>query len=157
MSSFAFGQVKDSVLIQKGEASFYGKKFHLKMTSNGEVFHMDSLTAAHKYLPFDTWVKVTRVDTKDSVWVRINDRLPKNSRRVIDISRRAATHLKMIDKGVASVNVTVATIGEMNRLYTHFDGDAPGTIRVRVYEKPFSLPRPEPSWIWEIGKSSITN
>jgi rare lipoprotein A len=157
ISPFAFGQAKDSVLIQKGPASFYGKKFHLKMTSNGEVFHMDSLTAAHKYLPFDTWVKVTRVDTKDSVWVRINDRLPKTSRRVIDISRRAATHLKMIDKGVATVNVTVATIDEMNRLYAHFDGDAPGTIRVRVYEKPFSLRRPEPSWDWKIEKNSITN
>lgn len=77
LSSVAVGQTKDSVLIQKGPASFYGKRFHLKMTSNGEVFHMDSLTAAHKYLPYDTWVKVTRVDTKDSVWVRINDRLPK--------------------------------------------------------------------------------
>jgi rare lipoprotein A len=157
MSSFAFGQAKDSVLIQKGPASFYGKKFHLKMTSNGEVFHMDSLTAAHKYLPFDTWVKVTRVDTKDSVWVRINDRLPKNSRRVIDMSRRAATQLKMIDKGVATVSVKVATIDEMNRLYEHFDGDAPGTIRLRIYEKPFSLPRPEPSWTWEVGRNSITN
>jgi rare lipoprotein A len=153
MSSVAVGQTKDSVLIQKGPASFYGKRFHLKMTSNGEVFHMDSLTAAHKYLPYDTWVKVTRVDTKDSVWVRINDRLPKSSPRVIDISRRAATQLKMIDKGVATVSVKVATIDEMNRLYAHFDGDAPGTIRVRVYEKPFSLPRPQPSWTWELRKS----
>lgn len=157
MSSVAFGQMKDSVLIQKGPASFYGKRFHLKMTSNGEVFHMDSLTAAHKYLPYDTWVKVTRVDTKDSVWVRINDRLPKSSPRVIDISRRAATQLKMIDKGVATVSVKVATIDEMNRLYAHFDGDAPGTIRVRVYEKPFSLPRPQPSWSWEVGRVSVTN
>ena len=157
MSSVAVGQAKDSVLIQKGPASFYGKRFHLKMTSNGEVFHMDSLTAAHKYLPYDTWVKVTRVDTKDSVWVRINDRLPKSSHRVIDISRRAATQLKMIDKGVATVSVKVATIDEMNRLYAHFDGDAPGTIRVRVYEKPFSLPRPQPSWSWEVGRVSITN
>ena len=153
MSLAAVGQTKDSVLIQKGPASFYGKRFHLKMTSNGEVFHMDSLTAAHKYLPYDTWVKVTRVDTKDSVWVRINDRLPKSSHRVIDISRRAATQLKMIDKGVATVSVKVATIDEMNRLYAHFDGDAPGTIRVRVYEKPFSLPRPQPSWTWALGKS----
>jgi rare lipoprotein A len=153
MSSSVFGQAKDSVLIQTGTASFYGKKFHLKMTSNGEIFHMDSLTAAHKYLPFDTWVKVTRADTKDSVWVRINDRLPKTSRRVIDISRRAATQLKMIDKGLATVNVTVATIDVMNRLYTHFDGEAPGTIRLRIYEKPFSVYRPEPTWTWKLGKS----
>jgi rare lipoprotein A len=63
----------------------------------------------------------------------------------------------MIDKGVATVSVKVATIDEMNRLYEHFDGDAPGTIRLRIYEKPFSLPRPEPSWTWEVGRNSITN
>lgn len=154
---YAFAQAKDPVLIQEGTASFYDKKFHLKKTSSGEVFHIDSLTAAHKFLPYDTWVKVTRVDTKDSVWVRINDRLPKSSRRVIDISRRAATQLKMIDKGVTTVTVKLANIDEMNRLYEHFEGDAPGTIRVRVYEKPFSVPRPEPEWIWEIEKNSITN
>jgi rare lipoprotein A len=99
---------------------------------------------------------VTRTDTKDSVWVRINDRLPKSSRRVIDISRRAATQLKMIDKGLVMVTVKLATIDEMNQLYEHFDGDAPGTIRVQVYEKPFSVPRVEPEWTWKIGKSSIT-
>jgi len=114
------------------------------------------MTAVHKYLPYDTWVKVTRVDTKDSVWVSVNDRLPKSSRRVIDISRGAATQLKMIDKGVATVSVKVATIDEMNRLYAHFEGGAPGTIRVRVYEKPFSVPRPEPEWNWEV-RSNNTN
>lgn len=148
------GQAKDSVLIQTGTASFYGKKFHLKKTANGEIFNLDSLTAAHKYLPFDTWVKVTRIDTQDSVWVRINDRLPKTSRRIIDISRRAATELNMIDLGLAKVKITVATIEDMNRLFNHFDGDPPGTIRVRIYEKPFSIPRPEPSWNWEIIKGS---
>jgi rare lipoprotein A len=150
MYSVAFGQAKDSVLIQKGTASFYGKKFHLKMTSNGEIFHMDSLTAAHKYLPFGTWVKVTRVDTEDSVWVKINDRLPKTSRRIIDISRRAAKELNMIEMGVAKVSIHVATIVEMNRLYHHFDGEAPGTIRVRIYEKPIFVPRRQPSWSWNI-------
>lgn len=149
----ATAQVADSVLIQEGVASFYGKRFHQRMTANGEIFHMDSLTAAHKYLPFDTWVKVTRKGTNDSIWVRINDRLPRTSRRIIDLSREAARELEMIDKGLAPVRLEVATIKEMNALYRYFDGDAPGTIRIRVYEKPIMSARPRPSWIWEIGKS----
>lgn len=155
--SSSFGQLADSVKIQTGTASFYGKRFHQRMTSSGEIFHMDSLTAAHKYLPFNTWVKVTRVDTKDSVWVRVNDRLPKTSRRIIDISRSAAKELQMIDKGIAQVSIHVATIEDMNRLYKHFEGEAPGTIRVRIYEKPISVARPQPTWSWEVGRVSVTN
>jgi rare lipoprotein A len=151
----AFGQLSDSVLIQEGAASFYGKRFHLRMTSNGEIFNMDSLTAAHKYLPFGTWVKVTRVDTKDSVWVRINDRLPKTSKRIIDLSRGAAKELDMIKVGIALVRLEVPTIADMNRLYKHFDGEAPGTIRVRIYEKPIVIPRPQPSWSWKVGNLRI--
>lgn len=129
-------QARDSLFIQEGVASFYGKRFHQRMTANGEIFHMDSLTAAHKYLPFGTWVKVTRKDTKDSIWVRINDRLPRTSRRIIDLSRGAARELDMIDKGLVQVRLELATIEEMNTLYKYFDGKAPGTIRLRYFEKP---------------------
>ena len=118
---------------------------------------MDSLTAAHKYLPFNTWVKVTRVDTNDSIWVRVNDRLPKTSPRIIDISRSAAKELHMIEKGIAQVSIHVATIEDMNRLYRHFDGEPPGTIRVRIYEKPIIIARPQPSWSWEVGRVRFTN
>jgi rare lipoprotein A len=48
------------------------------------------------------------------------------------------------------VSIHVATIEDMNNLYRHFDGDAPGTIRVRIYEKPISLARPQPSWTWKV-------
>jgi len=68
---------------------------------------MDSMTAAHKSLPFDSWVKVTRADTGQAVWVRINDRLPKKSKRIIDVSRRAAKDLDMIELGVVKVRLEV--------------------------------------------------
>jgi len=153
----SLAQARDSVFIQEGIASFYGKRFHQRMTANGEIFHMDSLTAAHKYLPFDTWVKVTRKDTKDSVWVRINDRLPNISKRIIDLSRGAAIELDMINKGLAHVRLELETIEEMNALYKYFDGEAPGTIRVRKYEIPIAIVLPRPSWIWEVGKLRVSN
>jgi rare lipoprotein A len=153
LSYSAWAQSPDPVRIQTGWASFYGKKFHLRKTANGEIFHMDSLTAAHKYLPFGTWVKVTRVDTRDSVWVRINDRLPKTSRRIIDLSRSAATKLNMRDDGIAEVTVQVSSIEEMNRLFHHFDGDAPGTLRLRWYEEAIHVPERTIDWIWNlVGK-----
>ncbi|MFC3879274.1 septal ring lytic transglycosylase RlpA family protein [Algoriphagus namhaensis] len=142
-------QQADSVLVQTGTASFYGRRFDGKMTANGEIFSMDSLTAAHKYLPFDTWVKVTRVDTRDTVWVRINDRLPRTSRRIIDLSRAAARQLKMIDKGLARVNLELRSTMEMNELYEFFEGEAPGTIRVRYFEEGIRFEKTPMVFDWE--------
>lgn len=145
------GQQLDSLKVQEGWASFYGKRFHLRKTANGEIYHMDSLTAAHKYLPFDTWLKVTRLDTGDSVWVRINDRLPKSSSRIIDLSRKAASTLKMREDGIAHVTLQVASIEEMNRLYRQFEGDPPGTLRVRWFEEPIQIPYRPRKWCWSLG------
>jgi rare lipoprotein A len=146
----SFAQGADSVQIQTGWASFYGKPFHLRKTANGEIFHMDSLTAAHKYLPFGTRVKVTRLDTGDTVWVRINDRLPKNSRRIIDLSRGAASQLQMLDDGIAQVKLEVASIDAMNELYDQFEGQAPGTLRIRYFEKAIIFRKRPISWAWPI-------
>ena len=88
----------------KGLASFYKSGKH---TATGEVFDPDGLTAAHRTLPFGTRVRVTRVDTGDSVIVRINDRGPFKPGRVIDLSRGAAEDLKMTDKGLAAVKLEV--------------------------------------------------
>lgn len=121
----------DALLIQEGTASFYGRRFHLKKTSNGEIFHMDSLTAAHKTLPFNTRIKVTREDSGEFVWVRINDRLPKTSRRVIDLSRAAGTKLGLLDDGIAKVRLEVATIEEIDRLIEYFGDTPPATMRLR--------------------------
>lgn len=92
---------------QKGIASWYGRDFHGKRTSNGEVYNMNSLTAAHKTLPFNSVVVVTHRQTGKSVTVRINDRGPFVGNRIIDLSYGAASKLGMIDTGTAPVNLRV--------------------------------------------------
>jgi rare lipoprotein A len=90
---------------EQGFASWYGPGFHGKKTSNGEVYDMHALTAAHKTLPLGTHVRVTRTDTGKSVVVRLNDRGPFVDDRIIDLSRAAAQSLDMIGSGTARVRI----------------------------------------------------
>lgn len=90
-----------------GIASYYGRDFHGKPTANGETFDMYALTAAHKTLAFGTKVRVTRISNGKSVVVRINDRGPFVSGRIIDLSYAAAKKLDMLDDGVAKVKIEV--------------------------------------------------
>ncbi|WPR73929.1 septal ring lytic transglycosylase RlpA family protein [Algoriphagus sp. NG3] len=130
----------DALLIQEGTASFYGRRFHLRRTSSGEIFHMDSLTAAHKTLPFDTKVKVIRVDTGDYVWVRINDRLPRNSKRTIDLSRKAGSELGILHDGVTKVRIEVGNPSEIDRLIEYYGDDPPASLRLRPVEEAVNPP-----------------
>lgn len=93
--------------VQKGLASWYGADFHGKRTSNKEIYNMYSMTAAHKTLPFGTYVKVTNLDNGRSVVVRINDRGPFVKGRIIDLSYAAAKKLGMSSEGVVPVKVKV--------------------------------------------------
>ena len=88
-----------------GIASWYGKKFHGRLTSNGEVYDMYQLSAAHKSLPLPTEVKVTNLDNGKSVVVRVNDRGPFHDDRVIDLSFKTAEKLGFADQGTAPVVV----------------------------------------------------
>jgi rare lipoprotein A len=92
---------------QSGVASWYGKDFAGKPTASGEPFRPSRRTAAHRELPFGTVVKVTLPDTGRSVRVVITDRGPFVAGRVIDLSRKAARRLHMIDRGVAPVELRV--------------------------------------------------
>ena len=87
-----------------GLASYYGSG---ERTATGERFDPSGMTAAHRTLPFGTRVRVTRVDTGDSVVVRINDRGPFKPGRVIDLSEGAARNLGMTDVGLANVRLEV--------------------------------------------------
>lgn len=91
--------------VADGTASWYGPGFDGRKTANGERFDQSAMTAAHPDLPFASTVRVTRVDTGDSVLVRINDRGPYADDRVIDLSRAAAAELGFIADGVAEVRV----------------------------------------------------
>lgn len=94
---------------QTGTASWYGKKFHGRSTANGETYDMYAMTAAHPTLPLPSYAKVTRPKTGQSVIVRINDRGPFHSNRIIDLSYVAAAKLGLITPGSGSVIVEAIT------------------------------------------------
>ncbi|MBX2859507.1 MAG: septal ring lytic transglycosylase RlpA family protein [Cellvibrionaceae bacterium] len=90
---------------ERGVASWYGKKFHGKATSNGELYDMYAMTAAHKTLPIPSYVRVTNVANKKSVIVRVNDRGPFHDNRIIDLSYSAAKKVGVQAKGTGEVMV----------------------------------------------------
>ncbi len=89
----------------EGLASWYGRDFHGRLTANGEVFDMESISAAHPTLPMPSYVRVTNVANKRSLIVRVNDRGPFHGNRVIDLSHKSAQLLGFKDNGVARVRV----------------------------------------------------
>jgi rare lipoprotein A len=90
---------------ETGMASFYNNKHEGNKTASGEVYRKGKLTAAHKTLPFGTQVKVTNLANSRTVVVRVNDRGPFVRGRIIDLSRRAAQKLGMINDGVTKVRI----------------------------------------------------
>jgi rare lipoprotein A len=111
------GNAQDSSLIKVsvykthstaiGIASFYANKFNGRKTSSGEIFNNDKLTAAHKKLKLGTYVKVRNLKNDSTVIVKINDRLPQQSKRSIDLSYKAAEKLNFIKNGLTKVEITV--------------------------------------------------
>lgn len=97
----------DTAYRETGIASWYGQKFEGRYTSSGEIFRVDSLTAAHKKLPFGTLVKVTNLKNDSVVIVKITDRLPQSSTRCIDLTPRAARQLNFLRAGLTPVKLEV--------------------------------------------------
>lgn len=93
--------------VQTGNASWYGQKFHGHLTSNGEIYDMFGMTAAHKTLPLPSYVRVTNLENQQSAIVRVNDRGPFHSDRIIDLSYAAAKKLGFHDVGTTSVKLEV--------------------------------------------------
>jgi len=94
---------------QIGLASWYGNKFHGHLTSNGEIYDMYAMSAAHKNLPLPTYLTVTNLANNKSVVVRVNDRGPFHQSRIIDLSYSAAYKLGMLKQGTAKVKITAIT------------------------------------------------
>jgi rare lipoprotein A len=95
------------VLAETGTAVHYSNKFQGKKTANGEIFDQNGLTAAHKKFPYGTQVKVTNLENDRSVIVKINDRMRKSNRNIIDVTRHAAEELGFIKQGRARVSLEV--------------------------------------------------
>ncbi len=93
--------------VQTGKASFYAKSFSGRTTANGEKYNPKKFTAAHRHLPFGTKVRVTNIANNKSVIVRINDRGPYISGRIIDLSLAAAKKLGFTKEGITDVAITV--------------------------------------------------
>jgi rare lipoprotein A len=91
---------------EQGFASWYGRKFHGAQTSNGEIYDMYGMTAAHKTLPIPTFVRVKNLENGREVIVRVNDRGPFHDGRIIDLTYTAAKKLGFVEQGVARVEVT---------------------------------------------------
>jgi len=113
-----------------GIASYYSDKFHGKPTASGELYNKNAMTGAHKTLPFGTVLKVTRMDNGKSVRVKITDRGPFISGRVVEISRAAAEKIGLVKAGVAEVRLDV--VKEL----------AAPTVAEKVAPKPIAKPQP---------------
>lgn len=101
--------------LDSGIASWYGPKWKGRLTASGEYFDPDSMTAAHKTLPFGTIVKVTNVSNDSVIYVRITDRLPKKSTRSIDLTPVAAKKLGFYTKGLQKVRMEAVGITPVRR------------------------------------------
>ena len=121
---------------ERGVASWYGKKFHGRLTSNREPYDMYAMTAAHKTLPLPTYVKVRNLRNNKSIVVRVNDRGPFVHNRIIDLSYAAALKLDMVRDGTSLVEVTAITFDKP-------PGDGPVRI-VAPAQPPASQPEAQP-------------
>lgn len=96
-------EVKDSVYI----ASYYHDRYNGRIGANGKVFYQDSLTCAHRTLPFGTMVEVTNINNNKSIILEVTDRGPFIESREIDLSKRAAKELDFIKKGLEEVTIRI--------------------------------------------------
>lgn len=101
---------------EDGVASWYGPDFHGRQTSNGEIYNMHGLTAAHKTLPMGTWLVVKNLENAQEVTVRVNDRGPFSKGRIIDLTRTAANNLGFLGRGTARVRITALAETETYRI-----------------------------------------
>ena len=93
--------------VERGTASWYGHPYHGRRAADGEVYDMETLVAAHRTLPFQTWVRVRNVTNNRTVDVRIIDRGPFVNNRIIDLSHAAAKEIELIGPGVGPVELTI--------------------------------------------------
>lgn len=122
-SSYVVNGVRYTVMnsshgyLAQGSASWYGKKFHGRKTSSGEIFNMYLATAAHRSLPLPTYATVTNLDNGKKVLVKINDRGPFYADRIIDLSYAAAVKIGIAEAGIGRVEVRAITLVSSPSIY----------------------------------------
>ena len=122
---------------QQGGASWYGTKFHGRKTSNGERYDMYAISAAHKTLPIPTYLEVTNLENGRRLIVRVNDRGPFHSERIIDLSYAAAAKLGYADKGTTQVKIRAIDVAQYQREKLR---TTPSHNPTQVITKPLQIP-----------------
>lgn len=100
----------EPLMVETGVASWYGHPYHGRPAADGEIYDMEKMTAAHRTLPFDTWVHVVNLQNEKTVDVRITDRGPFVDGRIIDLSHAAAREIGMIGPGTAEVRLEIMSL-----------------------------------------------
>lgn len=137
---------------QVGTASWYGRKFHGKKTANGETYDMYAMTAAHPTLPLPSYARVTHARSGKSIIVRINDRGPFHSSRIIDLSYVAAAKLGLIGPGSGQVIVEAITNSDIrNNTFQRNNDTAPAPMPI-----PDAKPAPSPMLITQAPADEMT-
>ncbi len=122
---------------KRGTASWYGSKFHGRLTSSREVYDMYQLTAAHRTLPIPTYARVTNLNNGKAIILKINDRGPFHDDRIIDLSYAAAVKLDFAKHGTANVEVQALSYSDLspektqrveNKLVTNESTSSPGNL-----------------------------
>ncbi len=132
----------------EGLASYYGQKFHGRITSSGETYNMYRLTAASRDIPLGTMIRVTRLDNNRAVSVKVNDRGPFVEGRILDLSYEAARRLDMLDVGLAKVRIETLAAGT---------GEAVAVAVAATTPEPAAPPPPTVYWVSLGGFSSKAN
>ncbi len=148
-----------------GTASWYGDAFHGRLTSNGEVFDMRSITAAHPTLPLPSYVRVTNLSNRKSLIVRVNDRGPFHANRVIDVSSRAADLLGFRHRGTARVSVEYVGRAKIEgsddqqlAATLRENGPAPTPSQVRIArDRPFVPQQPDTPQVLRRQPTQVAN
>lgn len=122
--------------VERGIASWYGKKFHGRRTSSGETYDMYGMTAAHKSLPLPTYVRVTNLENQRSIVLRVNDRGPFVKNRIIDLSYTAAKALGIVRKGTGYVEVRALQPGDTTTAKAPAPAPAPRSGGIRRTPQP---------------------
>ncbi|WP_028102359.1 septal ring lytic transglycosylase RlpA family protein [Pseudoduganella violaceinigra] len=134
---------------QRGIGTWYGKKFHGQRTSSGEIYDMYKMTAAHPTLPIPSYARVTNVANGNSVVVRINDRGPFHSSRIIDVSYTAALKLGLLANGTSQLDVEHLLPAEIERMAAA-RGAAPAPVAAAP--QPQAMPKAAPMLVSSGGE-----
>ena len=137
---------------ERGLASWYGTKFHGRRTSSGEPYDMYAMTAAHKSLPLPSYVEVTNLDNGETAIVRVNDRGPFHSGRIIDLSYAAAIKIGVHKKGVARVKIRALTARDVPTLRVSRSAKAATPVDL----SPVVLAPVDPASATSIGRATPT-